>query len=162
LHLALGIGELFLVINSICYALYLVLSRPLFQRYRTDTAITWIFGFGALLLLPLGLRSIAHELPVAPSAAHASLAFIVLGPTVAAYFLNGFALRRAPASIVAVYCYVQPVVAALLAAWILDERIAAVTIAGAVLIAIGIAMVSLGPRRPEAVPEDGAKPDTGA
>ncbi len=144
LRLSLGIGELYLLANSVFYSLYLVLSRPLFQRYRTDTAISWIFAAGALLLLPLGLRSVIHELPHAPLRALLSLGFIILGPTLAAYFLNGFALRRASASLVAVYIYLQPVVAALLAAYLLGERVSSMTLVGATLIGLGIALVSRG------------------
>jgi drug/metabolite transporter (DMT)-like permease len=141
-QLGFGTGELLLLGNSTAYALYLVVSRPLFHRYRTDTAITWIFAFGALMLLPLGIRPLLHELPVAPLSAYASLAYIVLGPTVAAYFLNGFALRRAPSSLVAVYIYMQPVVGAVVAARWLDEKLTVATALGALCIGGGIALVA--------------------
>jgi len=145
----LGLGELFLTLNSAAYALYLVESRPLFQRYRTDTAITWIFVFAATLLLPLGLGPLLRDLPAAPPAAQLSLAYIVIGPTVGAYFLNGYALRRASTQLVAIYIFAQPAIAALLAAALLDERIHAVTLAGAALIGTGIALVSLPSRQPK-------------
>ena len=142
-HVELGMGELLLFGNATAYSLYLVVSRPLFRRYRTDVAVTWIFAFGAAALLPLGLMPLVHELPSAPPTAYVALAFIVLGPTVGAYFLNGFALKRAPASLVAVYIYVQPIVAAFVAAHYLDEQLTPATIGGGVLIGCGIALVAL-------------------
>jgi drug/metabolite transporter (DMT)-like permease len=142
-QLGFGLGEACIVLNSAVYALYLVLARPLFQRYRTETAITWIFAIAALTLLPFGLLPMARELPTAPAAAQGSIAFIVLGPTVGAYFLNGYALRRAPASLVAVYIYAQPVIAATLAHRLLGEQISIATGLGGALIGVGIAMVSL-------------------
>jgi drug/metabolite transporter (DMT)-like permease len=142
-RLEFGFGEACIVVNSAVYALYLVLARPLFQRYRTETAITWIFAIAALMLLPFGLLPMAHELPAASAAAKGSIVFIVLGPTVGAYFLNGYALQRAPASLVAVYIYAQPVIAAGLAQRLLGERLSIATGFGGTLIGIGIAMVSL-------------------
>lgn len=142
LRLELGTGELCLLANSASYALYLVLSRPLFQRYRTDTVITWAFAFGALGVLPFGAAPVAAELPRTSATGLAAAGYIVLGPTVGAYFLNGYALRRATASLVAVYIYAQPAIAAVLAAWLLDEHVALITLVGALLIGCGIALVS--------------------
>jgi drug/metabolite transporter (DMT)-like permease len=141
-RLSVGPGEVCLIANSAAYALYLVLSRPLFRRYRTDTAITWIFFTGTLVLLPLGATDVVRYVPTASLGVDLSLAFIVLGPTVGAYFLNGFALATAPSSLVAAYIYLQPVIAAAVAYRYLDERIGLVTVAGAILIGVGIALVS--------------------
>lgn len=143
LRLELGLGELLLLGNATAYSLYLVASRPLFRRYRTETAVTWIFAFGAAALLPLGLRPLLRELPLAPLGAYASLAYIVLGPSVAAYFLNGYALRRAPPSLVAVYIYLQPAIAALVASHWLGEALTPATLVGALFIGCGIALVAL-------------------
>jgi drug/metabolite transporter (DMT)-like permease len=143
LKLEFGVGEVLSCCSSACYALYLVVSRPLFLRYRTDTAITWIFAVAALTMAPFCLVPMAHEVPATTPAALGSIVFIILGPTVAAYFLNGFALRRASASLVAVYIYAQPLIAAGLAFVLLHERISPATGVGGVLIGIGIALVSL-------------------
>ena len=159
LRLVLGGGELFLVANSAMYALYLVLGRTIFQRYRTDTAIAWIFGLAALALLPWCLGPFAREVPMAAPRVHWAMIYIVLGPTVGAYFLNGFALRHARPSIVAIYIYAQPVLAALMARALLGEHLPAATVTGAALIAAGIALVSFsrGPteRRPD---DEGSSP----
>ena len=40
------IGDLFLIINAMSYALYLVLVKPLMSRYAPITVITWVFTFG--------------------------------------------------------------------------------------------------------------------
>lgn len=118
-------------------ALYLVVSHPPFRRYRTDTTITWIFASGALLLLPLGLRPLVRE----RRAGDASLADIGVGATVVAYFVNGFAPRRAPSSLV-VYIYLQPIVGALVAARWLDEHLTIATALGGLCIRGGIVLVA--------------------
>jgi drug/metabolite transporter (DMT)-like permease len=139
-----ALGNLCLVGNSISFALYLVLSRPLFARYRTSTAITWIFLFGSLGILPFALPSLVPHLSEVTPRGWAALAYIVLFPTVGTYFLNGFALRRAPSSLVAVYIYLQPLIGALLASALLGEQPSASALAGGLLIALGIALVSRG------------------
>lgn len=142
LRLEVGPGELFLLANSFLYALYLVLSRPLFLRYRTETAMTWIFAIGAVLLLPFD-GAIARELGGAPMVALAAVAYVVIGATIAAYFLNAWALTQASSVMVAIYIYLQPVFGALLASVVLHERLSPITAAAGALIGVGIALVSL-------------------
>ena len=77
-----------------------------------------MFVFGALEAAPLTVLDMTRvrwlELP---AGTHASLVFILLGATIATYLLNAYALRRVESSTVAVYVYVQPVIA-VIAAWI--------------------------------------------
>ena len=75
----------------------------------------------------------------------------MLFPTVGTYFLNMFALRRVPASLVAIYIYVQPVIGALMAAAMLGERPSPSTYAGGALIGAGIWLVTREARRARAV-----------
>ena len=50
-----------------------------------------------------------------------SLAFVIVGPTIAAYLMNAWALKYAESSVVAAYTYLQPVFAVILAAIFLQE-----------------------------------------
>jgi drug/metabolite transporter (DMT)-like permease len=136
------IGNLLIVANSLSFSVYLVISRRLLSRYRTMTVVTWTFVFGAAGVLGFGARDLIAEAPTLAAGTWARALYIALFPTVGTYFLNAFALKRAPASLVAVYIYLQPVVGALLAAWRLGERPAGVVYFAAVLIGIGIWLVS--------------------
>ena len=78
-------------------------------------------------------------------------------PTVGAYLLNALALRAVPASLVALYIYLQTVVGAAIAWLVLDEKLHASTALGAALIFVGIALATRA-ARPAAVPEPGANP----
>ena len=73
-------------------------------------------------------------------------------PTVGTYFLNMFALQKVPASLVAIYIYVQPVIGALMAAAALGERPSASTFVGGALIGAGIWLVTREARRARAAP----------
>jgi drug/metabolite transporter (DMT)-like permease len=136
------LGNLLIVANSLSFSIYLVISRRLLEKYRTMTVVTWTFVFGALGVLPFGARDLIAEAPLVSTGTWLRALYIVLFPTVGTYFLNAFALRRVPSSLVAVYIYLQPVVGALLAAWRLDERPSAGTYTGGALIAVGIWLVS--------------------
>jgi drug/metabolite transporter (DMT)-like permease len=135
-------GSALLLANSLSFAIYLVLSRPILQRYTTVTVVSWVMTFGALGVLPFGGGLLVGAASHVGANAWLAVAWIVLFPTVGTYFLNGYALRRAPASVVAIYIYLQPIFGAMMAAVVLDERPHAATLAGGVLIAGGIALVS--------------------
>jgi len=141
------VGSLMLLANSLSFATYLVLSRPILQRYKTVTVVSWVMLFGALGVLPFGGTLLVDAAPHVGRNAWLAVGWIVLFPTVGTYFLNAYALRRAPASLVAIYIYLQPIIGAGMAAVVLDERPHLSTLAGGLLIAAGIALVTWGNRR---------------
>ena len=49
-------GVMFCIINVISFAVYLVITRPISQRYSPVTLMKWMFLFSALLSLPFGYR----------------------------------------------------------------------------------------------------------
>lgn len=140
-------GNLLVVLNSLSFSIYLVISRRLLTKYRPMTVVTWTFVFGTLGVLPFGAWPLIHAAPTISAATWWRVAYIVVSPTVGTYFLNMYALRRAPASLVAIYIYVQPIVGALMAAVTLDERPSADTFIGGAFIGGGIWLVTREARR---------------
>jgi drug/metabolite transporter (DMT)-like permease len=136
------LGGALIVLNSLAYALYLVLGRPVVQRHDPLVVITWVVTFGAVMVVPFGAADAIAAAPHLSTTAWAAIGWIVLAATVGTYTLNAWALARAPATLVATYIYVQPPVGALLAAILLGERPEWTTAAGALLIAGGIWIVS--------------------
>lgn len=113
------LGDLLIFGNASVYAGYLVLSRDLLARHAPLSVLPWLFTWGLLTGLPFtGIPSFDGATREAALAA----AFIVLGPTIASYWLNLFALRTVPASVVALFIYLQPSIAAALAVPLLGER----------------------------------------
>lgn len=133
------VGNLLILANTTSYALYLVLARPTIARLGPLGAIGWIFFFGALEALPFtGPALLATSWAALTPAAAWALAFIVVGPTVGTYFLNAYALRSAPSSLVATYIGLQPLVGALGSAVFLGEPPTARTMVAAVVIIGGV------------------------
>ena len=137
------IGNLLIVSNSFLYAIYIVISKDLFERYGALNVITWIFLVGALLTIPAGMYTLPQEhLQAVPVSVWLAVVFIILFPTVGAYYLNAWALTKVSPSIVAVYIYLQPLIGFGLAPIILGEQPNTHTIGAALLIFTGVAVVT--------------------
>src|SRR6185295_4082860 len=132
------LGNLLIVSNSFLYAIYIVISKDLFERYGALNVITWIFLVGAVLTLPAGLYTLPGEqLRAVTTNVWLAVGFIILFPTVGAYYLNAWALTKVSPSIVAVYIYLQPLIGFGLAPIVLGERPNTHTIGAALLIFAG-------------------------
>lgn len=147
-----ALGNLLIVSNSLSYSLYLVLSKDLLVRYQALTVSGWMFFFGALqglffdgvlaLMYPAEASAAVAQVLAAPLGIWLRMAYVVLIATGLSYWLNAWALRHAPTSLVAVYVYLQPVVAAVLAWFILGERLHAPELGAAALVFAGVWMVA--------------------
>jgi drug/metabolite transporter (DMT)-like permease len=107
------LGDLFILVNATSYGLYLVMVKPLMQKYTAVTVMSWSFLLGLLLVLPFGWSEVvevqwsALTVPV-----WSALAFVVFMVTFVAYLMNTWALAVVSPSVVGTYIYMQPVLAA--------------------------------------------------
>jgi drug/metabolite transporter (DMT)-like permease len=137
-------GNIILIVSSFAYGSYLALSRDLFRRYGALNVITWIFLLGALMTLPFAAYSWSTEGWQTTSAGLlVGIAYIILVPTVGAYYLNSWAITRVSPSVVAVYIYLQPLLVFGLAPMVLGESWNSRTIVACVLIFAGVAVVTI-------------------
>ncbi len=140
------LGNLLLVANAICYGAYIAISQEMFKRYGTLTVISWMFGFGCILGVPFGGYYLAQSpLENLSGSAWLAVLYIILIPTVGAYYLNAWALARVSPSTVAVYIYLQPLVAFAAAPLVLGaaEQWSSRTWIAAALIFAGVAVVTM-------------------
>jgi len=140
---ATRLGDLLIVTNSLCYGTYIAISKDLMTRYSALTVISWIFIVGSIATVPAAATNISH-VPLANVSATVwvAIAYIVVVPTVGAYYLNAWALGRVPPSTVAVYIYLQPLIAFSLAPLLLGEKLNWRTIVAAALIFAGVLVVT--------------------
>ena len=140
---ATRLGDLLIVTNSLCYGTYIAISKDLMTRYSALTVITWIFIVGSIATVPVGALSVSHvALGSVSAGVWVAIAYIVLVPTVGAYYLNAWALGRVPPSTVAVYIYLQPLIAFSLAPLLLGEKLSWRTLIAALLIFTGVLVVT--------------------
>ncbi len=136
-----SIGDMLLVANCLSFAGYLVLTRRMAKRHDAMVLSRWTFAFAALMVLPVAALAPFTHAPVNPAAVGEAI-FLVLGPTVLAYFFNAYALQRVDSSVVASFVYLQPVIAATAAFPLLGERPNARIGIGALLIFAGVLLAS--------------------
>ena len=110
------LGNLFIIINALSYAVYLVIAKPLMKKYRPLTVITVNFMMGWFFVAPFGYGQFTQiQWETFTPFVWGALAFTVLGVTFVAYLFSIFALQKLTPSQVSIYVYVQPVTAAVLA-----------------------------------------------
>ncbi len=136
-------GDLLVVANSLCYGAYIAVSKSLVRRYSSLNVITWIFIIGSFACVPVGIVSLRHiELQSIPPSVWLAVIYIVALPTAGAYFLNAWSLARVPPSTVAVFIYLQPLIAFVLAPLILGEVVGLGAILSSLLILAGVLIVT--------------------
>ncbi len=93
-------------------------------RHDPMGATTVVFLFGATgVLVYGGLELMRTPLLGLSASVYGGMVYIVLGATVATYFLNLWALKHTQASRVALFVFLQPVVATALSVALLDEPV---------------------------------------
>jgi drug/metabolite transporter (DMT)-like permease len=138
-------GDALIAVNALFYSSYLVLSKDLLRRYQPLTVVTYVFLFGALVVLPLGVPPLLRvDVADLTWRKLLVLAYIVALPSFVAYLLSIWALRHTASSLVAMYVYIQPVVTAFLAPAVLGERVTAGSGVAALLIFVGLAFATWG------------------
>ena len=105
-------GDILLFINAASYGLYLVLVKPLMQKYSPITVITYIFTFGLLYILlypPTLSEFFSIDYSLLTQAAIFKIIYIIIGVTFLAYLLTVYALKDLSPSVSSSYIYLQPV-----------------------------------------------------
>ncbi len=115
-------GDLMIVLNSMCYGTYVAISKKMVTHYGAMKSIAWVFLFGTIINVPLGIYALSSVYVAAINwQSWFWLGTVVLFPTILAYYWNTWALARVEPSMVAVYTYLQPLIGTLLAIFILGE-----------------------------------------
>ena len=112
------LGDLFLFINAFSYAIYLVIAKPLMQRYSPFTVITYVFTFGLAYMLifpPTYFETAQVNFSVIPFTIWLKIIYIIIGVTFFTYLLTMYGLKYLSPSTSSAYIYTQPVLVMLFA-----------------------------------------------
>ncbi len=133
------LGDIFIIVNAISYAIYFILVKPLMLKYNAIVILRWIFTIGLFLVLPFGWIEFM-EIPWQryTTVDYISLGLVVITGTFFAYLFNLYGIKILGSSIAGFYIYTQPVFAALIAMLFLHEHLAAYKILAAFLIFAGV------------------------
>lgn len=105
-------GVVLMLVNTLSFASYVGIFKPLIRKYSVVTFMKWMFLFSTLFALPFGFRDLA-AVPYAriPAPVIWQILFVVIGATFVSYFLIPVGQKRIKPMLVCMYSYVQPVVA---------------------------------------------------
>ncbi len=106
------LGDLFLLGNSLSYAIYLLLVKPLMQKYPPLVVIAWVFTFGTFFLLafpPLYGDLKQTDLYMIPWFIWLKIIYVVVGVTFLTYLLTVVGLKYVSSTVASAFIYVQPI-----------------------------------------------------
>jgi drug/metabolite transporter (DMT)-like permease len=136
-------GNLLILVSSLSYSLYLVLSKSVLKKHKPFKLLTYVFLFGFLEVLPF---SIFRVFDITANPVHirfwwAPMVVVIVG-TLLPNMLTIFALKNVRASIVGVFSYLEPLFGVILSILMLGEKLKVNNIIAAVLILAGIIITS--------------------
>jgi drug/metabolite transporter (DMT)-like permease len=136
-------GDIFVIINAVCYSCYFILVKPLMKRYSAMSVIRVLFTMGTLIAMPVCW----NEFIAIPWSSYslfdvAILLQIVIGGTFFAYTFNLYGIKYLGASVSGAYIYTQPFFATIIAMIFMNEKLDGYKIIAAVFIFIGVYLVT--------------------
>jgi drug/metabolite transporter (DMT)-like permease len=109
-------GDLLCFASCLSFAIYLTAFKRLFTTYSAVTLMKWMFLFAALLSLPICWRDVATvDYRALTWDVWATAVFIVGGATFLTFFLLPIGQRYLRPTVLSMYNYLQPAVAAAVA-----------------------------------------------
>ena len=137
------LGDILIIINATFYGMYLVLVKPIMQRYHAVTVVKWIFILGLFMVTPFGFQDVlAVKWSAIPFNIWFSILFVIFGTTFSTYLLTAWALQHVNSSVAGAYIYLQPVFATLIAYFFANETLNIEKLIFAALIFMGVYLVS--------------------
>lgn len=122
------------------YAVFSVSSERVIQASTPVAAMAVVFSGGAILLLPI--LTFGDLTWVASTRGIGSVMWLGLAATTAAYVLYGKGLAVTPVTTVATLVLAEPITALVLATVVLSEPLTLTSVAGAVIVGIGLLILA--------------------
>tara|TARA_B100000575_G_C23012554_1_gene583234 strand:- start:127 stop:1023 length:897 start_codon:yes stop_codon:yes gene_type:complete len=139
----INLGNFYLFINSISYALYFVLVKPLTKKYNMITIMKWLFLVSIFINMPFGLIEFSEINWVKISGvSFLKIFYVVICTTFLVYLLNLYALKNLKASTVGMFIYLQPVIGILFAIYRGADKLTLADVSSVLLVFTGVYLVS--------------------
>lgn len=137
------LGNFLVFVNATSYGLYLVIVKKLMDKYNAFNFAKWIYLIGFIMVLPFGWSEFqAIDWPLMPMDIYLKIGFVVVFSTFLTYLLNLLTMRELKPTTIAVFVYLQPLFATIFAISLGKDELTLVKIVSAVLIFIGVYLVT--------------------
>ncbi len=139
-----ALGNLLIFVNALSYSFYILLAKKLTKKYHVFTLMKWLYFFGVLFITPFGIsQGLEFDARAASLETLLFVGYVILFATFGTYMLNIIAIKNLRPSVVAVFIYLQPLLAGMIAVGLGKDEINATKIIAGVLIFAGVFMTSL-------------------
>ncbi|MBR6417099.1 MAG: DMT family transporter [Bacteroidales bacterium] len=136
-------GYVLLLLNSLSFSLYLGIFRPLISKYSVVTFMKWMFLYSLLLSLPFSLRGlVSTDYAAIPGNVKWEIGYLIFFATFVAYFLIPFGQKYLRPTVVSMYTYLQPIIAAIVSIWIGMDTLTWQKILATVFVVGGVVLVN--------------------
>jgi drug/metabolite transporter (DMT)-like permease len=140
-------GDLLLVAAGVAYGAYTLIGRDVLARHRPLVVTARSIAWGAVVMVPLAAVEWLGGVRPEPSlAAVGGLIYLAVVITALGYLVWNWALARVSAPRASIFLTVQPIGGAVFAVVLLGEPLTMSTVAGAVLLALGLWVTVAGNR----------------
>jgi len=137
------VGDLYTLINSASWAIFVVMVKPIMEKYNTVTVMRWIFLFGSFYILPIGLDDFTKtDWSLFNDYAIFATCFVVIATTFFAYLLNIYGLKSLSPSTVSAYIYLQPFLASIFAIIMGKDSLTLTKLFSGILIIFGLYLIN--------------------
>ncbi len=137
------VGDLYTLINSASWAIFVVMVKPIMEKYNTVTVMRWIFLFGSFYILPIGLDDFTKtDWSRFNDYAIFATCFVVIATTFFAYLLNIYGLKSLSPSTVSAYIYLQPFLASIFAIIMGKDSLTLTKLFSGILIIFGLYLIN--------------------
>jgi len=136
-------GIVLLLVNSLSFSLYLGLFRPVITKYNVVTFMKWSFLFSLVLSLPLSARGlVTTDYAQIPADVRWEIGYLIFFATFVAYFLIPYGQKFIRPTLVSMYSYVQPIIAAVVSISVGMDSLTWQKVLATVLVVGGVVLVS--------------------
>lgn len=141
------LGNSMIFTGSASWSLYLVLVKPLMEKYSSLTVMKWTFFFGFIMIFPISFGTVASSaFAKIPFDIWMSILFVVFINTGFAYYLINYSLQTVSPNVNAIYIYLQPLVTSVFAIILGKDKLTIIDLIAAVLIMAGVYFVTRQPK----------------
>ena len=137
----LFVGDIFIFINFTCFGLFLVLSKSMIDRHSSLGLSVLVMSIGAVLLIPVATIGVYNNWESwlnLPWWIYLAAFYSIFFATVVTYSLNYYAMEYVDSSKVALFIYLQPVVAGTISVTLGRDEVTTRLIVSSILIMVGL------------------------
>ena len=136
-------GDLWVSVNALFYAIYLVLAKKLANKYHAITVNRVMFGMGLIYIAPLGALPLwATDFSAIPGDIWLKIGYVLFFTSFLVYLLNTYGIKHASGSLVGIYIYLQPLLATIIAILLGRDEITSEKVMYGLMIIMGVWLVS--------------------